>query len=54
MTKSGKKRKVVWTGYVNPKWNLTCGYSGTEFVLCQMSVVAEKGDKRVRVTVEEL
>jgi hypothetical protein len=52
-TKSGKKR-MVWTGYVNEHWEVTSGYSGTQFILCEMSVIAEKDDKRVRVTVETL
>ena len=53
-TKSGKKRKV-WKGFIHPQWMLCCGYSGNEFILCEITKVKmSDANKKVRITVEEL
>ena len=53
-TKSGKKRKV-WVGWTWKTWMVASGFSGYDFVLCDVQKEKiEPHMKKIRITVEEL
>jgi len=55
MKSLGKERKKkVWVGYIHPAWQLCCGFSGNEFILCEITKVKmSELNKKVKITVEE-
>ena len=50
-----KKNKKVWKGWTWSNWELACGFSGIDFILCDVQKEKiEPNMKRIRITMEEL
>ena len=57
MTKdmSKEKKKKVWVGYATKHWRVCCGFSGNEFILCEITKLKmSDATRKVKITVEEV
>jgi hypothetical protein len=51
----GKGKKKSWEGFIHPQWQLCCGFSGNEFILCEITKLKmSDATRKVKITVEEL
>ena len=51
----GKGKKKVWVGWTWRAWDKTSGWSGWDFIMCDIQKERiEKDMKRIKITVEEL